>query len=85
MRLYITDTGQLKLYKDLLKVGMIQMMKVEVLKRDMGDRPNSDIQNPPTMSSWQNKDYIETGDNNYLGIGDYITSNNGKFRFYIKR
>ena len=87
MRLYITDTGQLKLYK-----------RPSQGWNDSNDEgggsgsviwatdPIPDIQNPPTMSSWQNKgNYIETGDNNYLGIGDYITSNNGKFRFYIKK
>lgn len=88
MRLYITDTGQLKLYK-----------RPSDGWQDSGNDegggsgsviwatdPIQEIQDAPVIPKWREKrNYIETGRNNFLGIGDFITSNNGRFRFYIKK
>ena len=88
MRLYITDTGQLKLYKRPSQGWQSSGDNEGGGSADViwATDPIQEIQDAPSIPKWREKrNYIETGENNFLGIGDYITSNNGKFRFYIKQ
>ena len=85
MRLYITNTGQLKLYKRPSQGWSNNDEGGGSSDVIWATDPMEDIQDAPSIPKWKEKrNYIETGENNYLGVGDYITSENGKFRFFIK-